>query len=61
MKFSNFDLCSLGFVRNLVEFCECRSLHNMLYRTSELRDWRCIYDQLDITYDSDSTEEEMAV
>lgn len=52
---------NLGFFRNLIEFCECKPLHSYLWKNSEIRDWRYVYDEMEMRYESDSdTEDDQA-
>ncbi len=51
----------MGFFRNLIEFCECKPLHSYLWKNSEIRDWRYVYDEMEMRYESDSdTEDDQA-
>lgn len=49
-----YSAISFGFFRNLIEFCEWKSLHAYLWKNNEIRDWRYVYDEMEVRYESDS-------
>ncbi|KAI2800575.1 Palmitoyltransferase zdhhc13 [Blomia tropicalis] len=44
----------LGFLRNILDFCECKQLNSMIYSNGNIRDWRYEFEQLDVRYQSDT-------
>ncbi|XP_027202574.2 palmitoyltransferase ZDHHC17-like [Dermatophagoides pteronyssinus] len=47
-----------GFIRNFIEFCECRRLNMCLYKSPDLHDWRYVFENFETLgrYDSDDSD-----
>ncbi|KAH9527412.1 Palmitoyltransferase zdhhc13 [Dermatophagoides farinae] len=48
-----------GFIRNFIEFCECRRLNMCLYKSPDLHDWRYVFENFEAMgrYDSDDDDD----